>query len=70
MPLPQPGDSENQADFVSRCMGDKTALADFPDQKQRVAVCYQLWRDRHKNAAKAAIDDLRETATRALRSLP
>lgn len=38
MPLIKPRKSEAQADFVSRCMGDKKMFSEFPQQKQRAAV--------------------------------
>lgn len=48
MPLPKPGDQEDRADFMDRCMGDETMNSDFPDNSQRAAVCNQQWRDRNK----------------------
>ena len=48
MPIPKPHRNETESDFVSRCMGDKTMVDDY-DQKQRAAICYQTFRDRHKN---------------------
>jgi hypothetical protein len=59
MPVPQPHANEAQQDFVSRCMGDKTMVADFK-QEQRAAVCYQTWRDRHKTRAKSALAEFRD----------
>jgi hypothetical protein len=44
MPLITPKKSEKQGDFVSRCMGDETMNKDFPDQKQRAAVCYSQFK--------------------------
>lgn len=44
MPIPNKKKGESQQDFVSRCMGNKTMLSEFPDQKQRAAVCYSKWR--------------------------
>lgn len=40
MPMPIPNDGESQDDYVSRFMGDKTMMKDYPDQKQRLAVAY------------------------------
>ena len=54
MPIPQPHADEAESEFVARCAGDKVMNTDFPDRKQRVAVCYQTWRDRHKTQAKSA----------------
>jgi len=39
MPLPKPSAGESQAEFIDRCMGDSTTVADFPDAAQRMAVC-------------------------------
>jgi hypothetical protein len=44
MPLVTPKKSEKQGDFVSRCMGDETMNKEFPDQKQRAAVCYSQFK--------------------------
>ena len=40
MPLPKRRKGEDKKKFVSRCMGDEVMKKDYPDQKQRVAVCY------------------------------
>ena len=39
MPLPTPTQSENQEEFISRCMGDSTMNNDYPDNSQRYAIC-------------------------------
>lgn len=46
MPLPKPRSGEEQDEFVSRCMGNDTMREDFPEQDQRLAVCFSQWRDR------------------------
>jgi signal peptide peptidase SppA len=51
MPLPTPREGEEQDEFISRCMGDETANADFPDQEQRAAVCHRQWREAHGEQA-------------------
>jgi hypothetical protein len=43
-----PHAGEKQPDFISRCMGDATMNKEFPDQKQRAAVCYSYWRKSKK----------------------
>ena len=43
MPIPEPKGSENQQEFISRCMSDLSE--EFPDQEQRLAVCYAKWRE-------------------------
>lgn len=50
MPLPTPKGKEKRGDFVSRCIGDKTTAKDFPDQKQRIAICYSQWEKARKAA--------------------
>ena len=50
MPLPAPKNKEKKTDFVSRCIGDNQTGKDFPDQKQRIAVCYSLWDKAKKDA--------------------
>lgn len=43
MPLPIPK-GKDQDTFISSCMSNKTMLKEFPDQKQRAAVCYSQWK--------------------------
>jgi hypothetical protein len=50
MPLPKPKNKEKKSEFVSRCIGDNQAGKDFPDQKQRIAVCYSQWDKAKKDA--------------------
>lgn len=49
MPLPKPKKGEKENDFISRCMSNKTMKKEFPDQKQRTAVCYDQWRKEHSS---------------------
>lgn len=39
MPIPKPNDNEDSQKFVSRCMGDEIMKKDYPDSKQRAAIC-------------------------------
>lgn len=41
--MPSPGPTEDEDEFISRCMGDEEAMADFPDEDQRYAVCISKW---------------------------
>ena len=50
MPLPSPRDDEKQAAFISRCMGDDEAKKTFPDEDQRLAVCYRQFDKRNEKA--------------------
>lgn len=54
MPLPNPNKNEKQGDFISRCAGNETMNKDFPETKQRVAVCYSQWK-KAKASAMASI---------------
>lgn len=45
MPLPKPKPNERKNEFVSRCVGDKTMKNEYPDPKQRTAVCFSQWRE-------------------------
>jgi hypothetical protein len=47
MPIPKPNKSEEQNDFISRCMGNPTMVKDY-EQKQRAAICYSQWKKRQK----------------------
>jgi len=38
---------EKQSKFMSRCMGDRIMKKEYPDTKQRVAVCFSSWRKKH-----------------------
>ena len=55
MPLPKPRSDENQSEFVDRCMGNDQSVQDFPDARQRFAVCNQIFRDSRK--LKEALDE-------------
>jgi len=39
MPIPQPNDNEDRQKFISRCMSNETMKKDYPESKQRVAIC-------------------------------
>jgi HK97 family phage prohead protease len=41
--MPSPGPTEDEDEFISRCMSDEEAMADFPDEDQRYAVCISKW---------------------------
>jgi len=48
MPLPNPRKDEDKNSFISRCMSNETMKSEFPDQKQRTAVCFSQWRKGRK----------------------
>ena len=39
MPIPKAKENEDKSDFMSRCMGNSTMNKEYPDNKQRYAVC-------------------------------
>jgi hypothetical protein len=39
MPIPDLKPNEDKQNFVARCMGNETMKKEYPDSKQRVAVC-------------------------------
>lgn len=39
MPIPSRKQNEDKNKFVSRCMSNETMKKDYPDSKQRVAIC-------------------------------
>ncbi len=40
MPLFNPKKAEKEKEFISRCAGDSSMIKEFPNPKQRLAVCY------------------------------
>lgn len=51
MPLPTPRKGQTQKEWVSACMANETLLKDYPDTKQRLAVCYSIWARRDMSEA-------------------
>ena len=39
MPIPKPNQNEDDKKFVARCMSSETMKKEYPDNKQRVAIC-------------------------------
>lgn len=48
MPLPTVKPGENQGVFISRCVANEAMMREFPDKKQRLAVCYSQFRKKKK----------------------
>jgi len=48
MPIPKPKPDEAEKYFISRCMDNPIMKKEFPDNKQRIAVCYSSWRGEKK----------------------
>lgn len=41
--MPTPQKNEEKDSFITRCMGSPEMELEFPDQKQRFAVCNSMW---------------------------
>ena len=51
MPLPSPRNKESRSKFVSRCMADLSGKKEFKNDKQRLAVCYGVFKDAESKAS-------------------
>ena len=51
MPLPVPKNNEKKSDFMSRCITSLTEKEEFNDNKQRVAVCMNIFSDSESKAS-------------------
>lgn len=50
MPLPKPKKNESEKDFIGRCVSILANEGDrWPNNDQRVAVCYSQWKDIHES---------------------
>ena len=50
MPIPKPKSDEKQDDFIERCMSNDTMKEEYPDNDQRLAVCFSQWKNKEKNS--------------------
>jgi len=50
MPMPKPKKDETQDEFIERCMSNEAMKEDYPDNDQRLAVCFQQWKDKDKKS--------------------
>lgn len=51
MPIPEPS-GESQKEFIGKCMGDEVMKKEFPDMKQRAAICFSKWKRKSLNELK------------------
>jgi hypothetical protein len=51
MPLPSPRKKEKRSEFVSRCVSELSSKDEFKDSKQRVAVCYDIFKKKESEAS-------------------
>lgn len=54
----KPKKGEKKEDYISYCMGADVMLKEYPDQKQRVAVCNSYWKKKSKSSERVYIKDV------------
>ena len=57
MPIPNKKSNEDKQKFVSRCMGNETMKKDYPDVKQRVAICLGQTRKKGQSSLLEEVHD-------------
>jgi hypothetical protein len=60
MPLVNPKKAEKEKEFISRCAGDSSMVKEFPNPKQRLAVCYNQLKKKAKASESIDWDDSSE----------
>jgi hypothetical protein len=58
MPIPEKKPNENSQKFVSRCMSNETMKKEYPDTKQRVAIC--LGQTKKKKGKSSLIEEVHD----------
>jgi len=43
MPIPSPEQDEKMTEFLNRCMSDETMVAEYKNERQRMAICAKEW---------------------------
>ena len=59
MPLPTPKKNQEENDFIASCMGSETMNKEYPNQKQRAAICYSQYK-RKKKKSEGSMDEKTE----------
>lgn len=63
MPIPKPKDGEDKEQFISRCMADEE-MQEY-EQDQRLAICYNSWKEGKEDKAMISPADKRKREVRA-----
>jgi hypothetical protein len=66
MPMPKPKEGETQDEFMARCMADDVMVEEYPDEKQRYAVCLTQFKEGGKRKLETAKKEIRLAELRAL----
>lgn len=53
MPIPSPSKGETREKFVARCMSNPVMREEFPQNRQRLAVCFNKWKTKKKSDSSA-----------------
>lgn len=48
MPLPKPSKGQKEDDWISSCMGNDKMKSEYPEEKQRLGVCYSQWENKKR----------------------
>ena len=43
MPIPSPEGSKDKKTFIAKCMDSEVMKKEYPDPKQRSAICFSKW---------------------------
>lgn len=70
MPLIKPKENEEKDEFLKRCMSDDTMNEEYPDEKQRYAICNQIWNDKDKASEKPKEKSKKKKVYLEARSFP
>lgn len=58
MPLPNPKTKQSRESFVNSCMSSDVMKKEYPNNKQRLAVCFsQYKRAKNRKNSKGAIEE-------------
>lgn len=67
MPIPKPMGNETKEEFIERCMSDELMISEYPDEKQRYAICLaQYDNERGGGIVEKAKKEIRLAELRAL----
>lgn len=58
MPIPSRRQNEDKQKFVSRCMSNETMKKDYPDSKQRAAICLGQTKQKSRSLLEEVQDNL------------
>jgi len=61
MPVPKPTPSENETEFVNRCMHE---IGNEYDQQQALAICFNTYRQEQGNAQQKAQEFVKESESK------